>query len=1007
MRLFNDLKFGVKIPLMLVSIAMIALTIMGVSAYRDGRALLTRASAERLERTLAAQVSAIEGWGAQLEGNLRALANNALTARALYDFDQGWKTLDSQAAGDLTRAYVSDNPNPAGQRADLDYAEDASDYSIQHRRYHAGLRAILRDRGYSDLYLVNPEGKIVYSVMKDSLFGAELAGSDIPFAGLVSSLEAAQSAAFATSEMHIVADGVPEFFAALPVFSTSQKRLGTLVARVDANLFAGMSATERGLGKTAQGFFVTTAGRLLGPLHHPVEGLVPGSPIQTEAMSHLDAGETGLIDEIGLSGQAVSAAFTPFTLFGRRYGALLEQDHAELYAPAAELARSMLFQASWLTLALAVISAIMGRSISRPLQSLGQTIRTIATGARNEDVPGTARRDEVGVIAKALDGLQADLRLADAAQRDAHLQGTAFGNASASLMMVDPDFTITHVNTAARTLIDSRIEEFRKVTPDLDANALVGRSMDDFHALPEKARALLSDRSRMPLQVEIKVGGGRFGVEVSEIVDKDGGVAALVAEWRDVTELRARNALLDAIDANQVVCELDPNYCVTRLNKTCRDVLGHAADALMGADLRRHLTVEGDGDGWKRVAGLSSLQGRFRLTDGQRGSYLIDGSINPVADQAGRIMKIVLIGTDVTQANAALEAAQASHAQIVAAQQTVVDALRLGLRALSQGHLEQGITQEFEPQYEPLRADFNAAIETLGRAMQVVNENASNIDGEAGEISRASEDLSRRTEQQAATLEQTAAALDELSRSVSASAQGVAEADQVVAEARRSAEDSGVVVKQAVDAMSAIETSSQQISKIIGVIDEIAFQTNLLALNAGVEAARAGEAGRGFAVVASEVRALAQRSSEAAREIDTLISASSEHVASGVGLVGETGRALEGILSSVLDVAERVSQISQNAREQATGLVEINTAMNQLDQATQKNAAMFEQTTAASLGLTRGASELRKAMGQFHIPGAKPARAVPPSLKAQPAPPKVVGNVALEIAPSSEDWEDF
>jgi methyl-accepting chemotaxis protein len=311
--------------------------------------------------------------------------------------------------------------------------------------------------------------------------------------------------------------------------------------------------------------------------------------------------------------------------------------------------------------------------------------------------------------------------------------------------------------------------------------------------------------------------------------------------------------------------------------------------------------------------------------------------------------------------------------------------------------------------------------------MQVVIDNATAIDSEAQEISNAAEDLSRRTEKQAATLEQTAAALDQLTSSVTSATEGATEAERVVREARVSAEASGEIVQQAVAAMGEIEESSQKISRIISVIDDIAFQTNLLALNAGVEAARAGEAGRGFAVVASEVRALAQRSSEAAREIDALISASSGHVRRGVDLVGETGRALTGILGSVIDVAARVSQVAASSREQASGLAEINVAVNQLDQVTQQNAAMFEQTTAASHALNRGAQSLTATTSMFRTPDARPVPAQGPKVASKPAPlvvpaskpaeasaappPALMavtdGNTLRKPMIDEDEWEDF
>uniref|UniRef100_UPI0026381C7A methyl-accepting chemotaxis protein n=1 Tax=uncultured Aliiroseovarius sp. TaxID=1658783 RepID=UPI0026381C7A len=286
------------------------------------------------------------------------------------------------------------------------------------------------------------------------------------------------------------------------------------------------------------------------------------------------------------------------------------------------------------------------------------------------------------------------------------------------------------------------------------------------------------------------------------------------------------------------------------------------------------------------------------------------------------------------------------------------------------------IDRAFSADYDELREDFNSAADKLMAAMRGVVENADLIRGEAAEISSAADDLSHRTERQAATLEETAAALDELTSSVRSAADGASHANEVVESARQNAEASGAVVREAVGAMGEIETSSRQISKITGVIDDIAFQTNLLALNAGVEAARAGDAGRGFAVVASEVRALAQRSSDAAREINDLISASGGHVTRGVELVDQAGAALSGIVDSVTEISRNVREIATSAREQSAGLAEINTAVNQLDQVTQQNAAMFEETTAASHALTREAEALTSTMARFEtgVARADPAR---------------------------------
>ena len=326
------------------------------------------------------------------------------------------------------------------------------------------------------------------------------------------------------------------------------------------------------------------------------------------------------------------------------------------------------------------------------------------------------------------------------------------------------------------------------------------------------------------------------------------------------------------------------------------------------------------------------------------------------------------------------------EAEKVRASQEQAEAMRRlgeGLKSLASGDLRIRLDDSFSAQYAQIRSDFNEAVDKLKETMQAVVTSTSAIQSGTHEISTASDDLSRRTEQQAASLEETAAALDEITATVRKSAESARHAREVVASADQDAKKSAVVVRQAVEAMDAIAKSSGQIGQIIGVIDEIAFQTNLLALNAGVEAARAGDAGRGFAVVATEVRALAQRSADAAKEIKALISASGTQVATGVKLVGETGQALSRIVAQVSQLNGLVVELAASAKEQSTGLGEVNAAVNQMDQVTQQNAAMVEQATAASHGLESEAAELARLVGQFQIgqSATEPARkAAPKSL---------------------------
>ncbi len=352
------------------------------------------------------------------------------------------------------------------------------------------------------------------------------------------------------------------------------------------------------------------------------------------------------------------------------------------------------------------------------------------------------------------------------------------------------------------------------------------------------------------------------------------------------------------------------------------------------------------------------------------------------------------------------ERLQREREKAVEAEQDAVAVSALGqaLDRLAGGDLTHRIEAAFAPRTQQLKTDFNAAADRLQAAMKSINGATSGIRSGSDEIAEASDNLARRTEQQAASLEETAAALDQITATVRKTAAGAKEASSVVAAARTDAEKSGRVVGQAVSAMTEIETSAQQVSQIIGVIDEIAFQTNLLALNAGVEAARAGDAGRGFAVVAQEVRALAQRSAEAAKEIKALISTSTQQVASGVDLVGQTGQALRRIVEQVASIDGLVTEIAASAIEQSTGLHEVNNAVNQMDQVVQQNAAMVEEATAASHSLKTEANQLAALVDRFRVGETATVARAAPSRRPATAVRSARGGAAVAVA---TEWEEF
>ncbi len=632
--------------------------------------------------------------------------------------------------------------------------------------------------------------------------------------------------------------------------------------------------------------------------------------------------------------------------------------------------------------------------------------------------------------------------------------------AQTAMMMIDRDLVITYVNDSTKKLLSRYEEELRSLYPGFSVDKIVGSCIDMFHKHPEHQRRLLANPDNLPYETDIKVGDNLvFHIQVTAMRDMAGNYIGNTLEWSDVTELRKSEievarlkAAVEGAQTNLMLCDEDLN--ITFANPAVVNMMAKRADKLRqlfpGFDphnlVGQNIDVFHKNPAHQRalLKDKSRLPARaeIKVADLEfevNATYIEDANGNymgnmvewkDITDQkdAERQIESLIVAASRGDLEQRLEVDQYEGfiREIGSGVNQLLDAvvapIREGTRvvkALSEGDLRVGVEGDYQGEFAVLKEAINQSVNNLKEMVSKIQGSTTNIASAAAEIAQGNADLSQRTEEQASSLEETASSMEQLTSTVKQNADNARQANQLAAGAREQAEKGGDVVRRAVEAMGAINSSSKKIADIISVIDEIAFQTNLLALNAAVEAARAGEQGRGFAVVAGEVRNLAQRSAAAAKEIKALIQDSVEKVEDGTKLVDQSGQTLDEIVGAVKKVSDIIAEIAAASQEQSAGIEQVNKAVSQMDEVTQQNAALVEEAAAASEAMDEQAKGLEELMSFFKVSdqdeqqgmrsglGTRATATAPAASRPAPVPRRASPGPQVSSQADSDDWEEF
>ncbi len=851
----------------------------------------------------------------------------------------------------MQHEYIVANENELANKHLLLSRENGTDYDEAHAKYHPWLAEFQGKFAYNDIYLIDADGNVVYSVFKGLDFGTSLVNGPYSDSNLASVFAAAialpdsEAFVFEDFRQYLPSFDAPASFIASPIFENG-RAVGVLAFQMPIGRINELMGQRNGMGETGESYLVgpdmlmrsdsfrdPNARSVVNSIRHPEAGLV-----DTVASSAALSGQTGTQLLMNYLGDAVLSSYAPVDLFGSHWAIISELDEDEALAAVTHLQNIAVMLIAAVGIIVAGLAFLIATSLANPVIRITRAVKQIAEGSLDVDL-ALNRKDEIGELGMAMLEMQGKLKLLIDDGIRPIVARASRGELQDRLHLDDASgFYSDLVNSinALLTVNENFLNDTADVVAAMAEGDLTRKSEQQFSGrFAQVQQDMESMRETLHRIVNVDVheivSSARRG-DLGQRIDRAGKQGCFLELAENINALVEINDNIIA-DVISVTSALSEGRLDSRIGRRYEGRFALLVNNV--ATMQQQLVDVIDRDVHRLVvaAAQGDLSQRISL-DGKQGFYSdLSRSINELVTTCDQII------------------GESSEV----------------MSAVAQGDLTRKIENDYQGTFDTLKRDINNTVFKLTEIVRDIQGNASAVKVGASEISRGSVELSSRTEEQAASLEETSTSMQELTSSVRGTAANSEMARKLSTESSHVAGRGGQVLQDAVGAMDAILYSSESIANFVNVIDEIAFQTNLLALNASVEAARAGEQGRGFAVVAEEVRVLASRSAESAREIKLQIEDSRQKVSEGSELVNESGRVLSEIITSVDKVNQIINEISVTCDQQSRGLDEISNAVLQMDSTTQQNAALVEENAAASESLSEQARQLDELVTYFRI----------------------------------------